>query len=1206
MKNPRHFSLQKTLLSFSLPLLFIFGMDASAQQTLLGYWNFNEGESGTPWNVPIAATAGAVDAQITGGTWIWGDGSYTEAFAGSTQNALYGDPAGASLSLRHQAMNGNYFHVAFTMEGFAQLEISYWTRKTSTGFDNNQWAWSADGDNFTDFGPVIDPTESTSGEIIVLEAPSDLDNASNVYLRYTLDGAKSSAGNNRIDNLQLNAIESDPTQVATPFFSPKGGMYFDHQEVTINTTTDGAAIYYTLNGDDPTENDHLFETPIEVTEDVTIKARAFKNGLEPSNVAEAEYLIRTLILEKDFEDENLYSGGWTVYDLLDGSNSWEIDAFDNITYAMITQYNSDPPYPHSWFISPEIDLDNGYEEILFSFYNQAAHRTGEAFSVNVSTDYPGTGNPATATWITLDAKLDPHTGGGFGTWTYSGEIELSEYEGKVYIGFQYESDPDNVGRWHINDILITGLEPSESSDARLTVFNIGGISVLELGGLEVNDPETDPGATLYVDDFDGFEGIEVVPNHELAVYAVTVNGEPIDEEDLDEHPVAPEDVIVVTVTAEDQSVKFYKVTVAEEERILEILTPEENDEFFTYDEIIFSWNAEHIDQVIFVVFLADTEDILHTETVNADLGAIVMEVPNGIHGSYKYRLFDKNDPSFYQESGTFHITDNVAPGLVEKYPEPGTEDAETDLVLMLVFDEEPIFAGAGNIHVYRHVDDQLVESVPAVGNQVNIEEEEVLVALSTPLDYETKYYVLIDDNAFADSGDNYFEGINDPEAWTFTTREDDVPDGLICNGDFEQWTGGLPDCWYGEKSNIAQGSVNQYSDNPHTGSYAVQLIRDESGHQRFTSQATTLDDNYTYGITFWVKGQGEIRTGLFDDRESSFGYAPYNSYILVDSDSWTEHSQLVTAANSTDIAEFIFSVRNTSAARNHLQLDNISVEVISEGAEEVNNIAQLREGTVGAIYTITEEVILTFQQSYRNQRFIQDETAAIMIDDNSEIITTSYNRYDGITGITGTLGVYNQMLQLIPSEDPGPASSVGNQTDPVTRTLASLSSEDQAKLIHIENVTFQESGTFSTGTPYSILSPDGTGIFFTEFWDADYIEEPIPTEPQSVVVIVTEDNNNIRVTARDLADFEVYVHIPAIADGGVTIYPNPFRNNIHVAGGDQLKKVSVINSSGQILMEIQATEHTLDISPGHLKPGMYFIQLQFEDGTVTTTKLLKQ
>ncbi len=234
-------------------------------------------------------------------------------------------------------------------------------------------------------------------------------------------------------------------------------------EVEITTSTPGADIYYTMNGNDPTENDILYTDPILVTEDVTIKARAFADGLDPSNVAEETYMIRTLILEKDFEDESLSSGGWMVYDLIDGANSWEIDDFAGITYAMITEHESDPPFPHSWYISPEIDLTE-IEETALSFYSQAAFREGEALFVKVSTDYDGDGDPTTANWTTLDPELDDHTGGGFGSWTFSEEIDLGAYNEPVHIAFQYNSDEDNYGRWHLNDIMITGIGDVEIGD----------------------------------------------------------------------------------------------------------------------------------------------------------------------------------------------------------------------------------------------------------------------------------------------------------------------------------------------------------------------------------------------------------------------------------------------------------------------------------------------------------------------------------------------------------------------------------------------------------------------------------------------------------------------------------------------------------------------------------------------------------------------
>ncbi len=1012
------------------------------------------------------------------------------------------------------------------------------------------------------------------------------------------------SNNGRINIGQFIAL-GEITQVAKPTFDPPSGTYFEAFQVTLQTNTEGADIYYTLNGNDPTEDDFLFVDPIDVAEDVVIKARAFKDDFDPSEIAAANYTIRSLVLSKDFEDEDLLSGGWMVYDFEADANTWEISQFGGITYAMITEFQSDPEHPHSWYISPEINL-NSLEQITFTFYNQAAHRTGDAFSVNISTDYTGSGDPTQATWTELDATLDPHTGSGFGTWTFSDEIDLSDYSGTAYIGFQYESDANNLGRWHINDVLITAVEEGLSDDASLATFTIGGINVLNLGGLIVDDPENDPGATLFVEDFFEFGGIVVEPNDELAEYTVTVNGILIDQEDLEDLPVEFEDVILVTVTAENDNVVYYKVTALGENRILIILTPEEGDEFFTYDDIIFTWQAENISQLIFEVFMLGIDDPVESVVIPADPEEIVEEVPNGIHGTFYYRLTDANDPAFFAESDLFELIDNVDPSLVSKYPASGATDVEINPVLMMEFDEMFIFAGDGGILIEdMDSDDTSVIYFYTDSEYVTFDEGTAIINLPEPLQQGRTYSVMVDENAFADMAGNYFDGILDGTFWTFSTVEEDIPDGIICNGDFENWTGGLPDCWYGDKSNIGTANVVQYDANPYTGTYAAQLINSDDGHKRFTSQATSVESGKTYIITFFIKGQGEIRTGLFDDRETGWGYAPYNAYISVNSDNWIEHSQIITAANTSDIAEFIFSLRNTNEGMGHILIDHVSVVVYEEDPDEVDNIAELRDGVIGNVYKLVGEAYLTFQQDYRNQKFIQDATAAIMIDDFSGIITTEYNIYDGITGIIGTLGVYNEMLQFIPTHDPGPASSENNEVIPEARTLAGLTSNDQAKLVILWNVSFESTGNFETGNNYPLTAPHGTGNFRTTFFDVDYIGEPIPAEPQILTVLVLQNNAFIDVAARSLDDFDIYTdtHQPDMDD--VMVYPNPFNENIYIMNGGTIRYVKLYNAQGQLVTQINDIDHNVTIPAAQMRSGLYFLHLHFENGTTRIEKLVK-
>ncbi|MFM1935595.1 MAG: putative adhesin, partial [Planctomycetota bacterium] len=67
------------------------------------------------------------------------------------------------------------------------------------------WSWSTDGVNFTTF-ETFTGTNVTSYSVKTLATLSALDGAATAYLRVTFDGATSSTGNNRLDNMQFNAV----------------------------------------------------------------------------------------------------------------------------------------------------------------------------------------------------------------------------------------------------------------------------------------------------------------------------------------------------------------------------------------------------------------------------------------------------------------------------------------------------------------------------------------------------------------------------------------------------------------------------------------------------------------------------------------------------------------------------------------------------------------------------------------------------------------------------------------------------------------------------------------------------------------------------------------------------------------------------------------------------------------------------------------
>ena len=79
---------------------------------------------------------------------------------------------------------------------------------------------------------------------------------------------------------------------ATPTFSPAAGEVEKGSTVEISCATDGATIYYTTDGTDPTTGSTEYTSAITINSATTIKAIAAKDGLANSTVATASYTVR--------------------------------------------------------------------------------------------------------------------------------------------------------------------------------------------------------------------------------------------------------------------------------------------------------------------------------------------------------------------------------------------------------------------------------------------------------------------------------------------------------------------------------------------------------------------------------------------------------------------------------------------------------------------------------------------------------------------------------------------------------------------------------------------------------------------------------------------------------------------------------------------------------------------------------------------------
>ncbi len=191
----------------------------------------------------------------------------------------------------------------------------------------------------------------------------------------------------------------------------------------------------------------------------------------------------------------------------------------------------------------------------------------------------------------------------------------------------------------------------------------------------------------------------------------------------------------------------------------------------------------------------------------------------------------------------------------------------------------------------------------------------------------------------------------------------------------------------------------------------------------------------------------------------------------------------------------------------------------------VANLTALRaspaDGTT--VYTVSGEAELTFKQSFRNQKFVQDTGAGVLIDDQFGVITTNYNVGDGISGLSGKISEYGGMLQFVPISDPGQPTSTGNTITPIEISYDNLTNAFdtyESRVIKVLNVTFANpTGNFANGTVYATSDPDSDYNIRTTFYDVDYINTPVPTTPKDITGIPNARTDGNFFTPRWLSDF---------------------------------------------------------------------------------------
>ncbi len=686
-----------------------------------------------------------------------------------------------------------------------------------------------------------------------------------------------------------------------------------------------------------------------------------------------------------------------------------------------------------------------------------------------------------------------------------------------------------TGNNRIDNIKVVSSTVVADSNANLSAFTIGGLNSLSLSNVVVNNPVSDPGAVLPVIDFTGFNGIIATTASAGATRTVTINGNPIAEGNLPTQPINQNDVIVVTVVAENTiTTKYYKVTAILSTATPEILTSGtlynfrdvytgnySNPQFYYVSASGLIANLEITAPQHFLISLNCNTGFSNSLSLTPDNGDITST-----------RVYVKCSPSttgdktgniVHSSSGATSKNIAVAgKGTTSQIP-AGYYSTATGTEQQLIGQLHNIIRGHSRVSYasvwthFQNTDEKFNGKV--WDNYSDIQCSEPPYEFTFVVDQDTGESATIE-------GLYYNREHSWPASWWGGSDTDTMYTDLHQLYPADKWVNARRDNWpYGKVNSPSWTSQNggKLGNNTYGSGYSGTAFEPTDEYKGdFARTYFYMVTRYNTRVSSWASNPNV--ENILDGTT----YPAFETWALDMLMEW--HNNDPVSQKEIERNNAIYAIQGN---RNPF-IDNPSfVNSIWGTPEEPNNvasIADLRQQAADGItvYNLTGEVILTFQHYNRNKKYIQDPDgqAAIEIDDPTGIITTTYNLYDGITGIKGTLLPYNNMLQFTPVENPSAATSTGNTVIPQVKTINQITGDDQAKLLKIRNVTFTETGNFANGISYNLSDVSGSLVFRTGFFNLDYIGQPIPETEQHITGIITQYLTTLQISARSLADFE--------------------------------------------------------------------------------------
>ena len=325
----------------------------------------------------------------------------------------------------------------------------------------------------------------------------------------TYSGTNEFAAGNYIVSLERPVVV-----VEKPVFSPVGGTFEEAQTVTITCASEGATIYYTTDGSEPTAQSTEYTEAITISETSTIKAIAIK-GSDVSAIAEETYTIQAPSTIEEVRAQgtgSVFTKG--VVTSVSGKNAYIQDA----TAAILVYSNSnitDLAVGDEIKVSGELTTYNGLLEIKNPTYTVVSQNN--TVNPTVMTISEINAEDAPQSWLVRIVEATVSAINGL-------NVTLAQGENTVAVRFNATTDitfsvndvvslTGNIGCFNTvqianpTDVTISqGLKGDVNGDGDISIADVTALVNIILGKAT---PETNPDYNFEAANVNGDEDISI-------------------------------------------------------------------------------------------------------------------------------------------------------------------------------------------------------------------------------------------------------------------------------------------------------------------------------------------------------------------------------------------------------------------------------------------------------------------------------------------------------------------------------------------------------------------------------------------------------------------------------------------------------------------------------------------------------------------------